>query len=127
MLSNQILHKAVQDIKRITGLECAIWDIKGICLVMTNERMIGLEPEVTRFCETSPSVAVEETRFRIEKDMGMFLVHDDEDPCYILVLKGNCPHMEMAGRLGISQLENLLFAYKEKMDKNRFIQNLILD
>jgi len=94
---------------------------------MTNERMIGLEPEVTRFCETAPSVAVEETRFRIEKDMGMFLVHDDEDPCYILVLKGNCPHMEMAGRLGISQLENLLFAYKEKMDKNRFIQNLILD
>ena len=35
--------------------------------------------------------------------------------------------MEMAGRLGVSQLENLLFAYKEKMDKNRFIQNLILD
>ena len=35
--------------------------------------------------------------------------------------------MEMAGRLGVSQLQNLLFAYKEKMDKNRFIQNLILD
>ena len=43
MLSNQILHKAVQDIKRITGLECAIWDMKGICLVMTNERMTGLD------------------------------------------------------------------------------------
>ena len=32
-----------------------------------------------------------------------------------------------AGRFGASQIANLLFAYKEKMDKNRFIQNLILD
>ena len=53
VLSNQILHKAVQDIKRITGLECAIWDIKGICLVMTNERMTGLESEVMKFCKVS--------------------------------------------------------------------------
>ena len=127
MLSNQILHKAVQDIKRITGLECAIWDMKGICLVMTNERMTGLDGAVASFGEAAPTVAAEELLFRIEKDLGMFLVHDDEDPCYILVLKGGCPQMEMAGRLGVSQLENLLFAYKEKMDKNRFIQNLILD
>ena len=127
MLSNQILHKAVQDIKRITGLECAIWDMKGICLVMTNERMTGLDGVVASFGEAAPTVAAEELLFRIEKDLGRFLVHDDEDPCYILVLKGGCPQMEMAGRLGVSQLENLLFAYKEKMDKNRFIQNLILD
>lgn len=33
----------------------------------------------------------------------------------------------MAGEMGASQLSNLLFVYKEKMDKNRFIQNLILD
>ena len=127
MLSNQILHKAVQDIKRITGLECAIWDMKGICLVMTSERMTGLDAAVASFCQAASTVAAEELLFRIEKGVGMFLVHDDEDPCYSLVLKGSCPHREMAGRLGVSQLENLLFAYKEKMDKNRFIQNLILD
>lgn len=127
MLSNQILHKAVQDIKRITGLECAIWDIKGICLVMTNERMTSLEPEVMKFCKAAPFTAAEDTFFRIRKDVGMFLVCDEEDPCYSLVLKGQCMQMEMAGRLGVSQLQNLLFAYKEKMDKNRFIQNLILD
>ena len=127
MLSNQILHKAVQDIKRITGLECAIWDIKGICLVMTNERMTGLESEVMKFCKAAPYTAAEDTFFRIRKDVGMFLVCEEEDPCYSLVLKGQCAQMEMAGRLGVSQLQNLLFAYKEKMDKNRFIQNLILD
>lgn len=127
MLSNQILHKAIQDIKRITGLECAVWDMKGICLVMTSERMTGLDAAVAGFCHAASSLPAEEQLIRIEKGVGIFLVHDDEDPCYSLVLKGGSPQMEMAGRMGVSQLENLLFAYKEKMDKNRFIQNLILD
>lgn len=122
MLSNQILHKAVQDIKRITGLECAIWDMKGICLVMTSERMVSLESAVAEFHAIS-----EASLQQIKGEVGMFLVYDDEEPCYILVLKGELPQMDMAGKMGVSQLENLLFAYKEKMDKNRFIQNLILD
>ena len=37
MLSNKVLHKTVQDIKRITSFDCAVWDRKGICLVMTHE------------------------------------------------------------------------------------------
>ena len=127
MLSNQILHKAVQDIKSITGLECAVWDMKGVCLVMTNERMISQESEVAEFYKTVTGVFAAGCQFQIKKDVGIFLVCDDEDPCYSLVLKGECLQMEMAGRMGVSQLENLLFAYKEKMDKNRFIQNLILD
>ena len=122
MLSNQILHKTVQDIRRITGLECAIWDMKGICLVMTNEKMKALSLQVESFC----GIAEGELE-QIVKDVGMFLVCDDNDPCYVLVLKGTCTQIEMAGRMGVSQITNLLFAYKEKMDKNRFIQNLLLD
>ena len=29
MLSNQILHKTAQDIREITGFDCAIWDMHG--------------------------------------------------------------------------------------------------
>ena len=68
MLSNQILHKTVQDIKRITGFECAVWDMRGICLVMTSEKMIGLDKRILMFCET-----VVEEPMRIEADVGMFL------------------------------------------------------
>ena len=36
--------------------------------------------------------------------------------------------MELAGRMGSkASLRNLLYAYKERMDKNWFIQNLLLD
>ena len=68
MLSNQILHKAVQDIKRITGLECAVWDMKGICLVMTNERMTSLDQAVAKFCGAAPTVSAEELLFWVEED-----------------------------------------------------------
>ncbi len=52
---------------------------------------------------------------------------EDSDPVYVLMLHGNADGMELAGRMGASQLRNLLYAYKERMDKNRFIQNLLLD
>lgn len=120
MLSNQLLHKTVQDIKRISGLECAVWDKKGICLVMTNEKMTMWENEVSEFC-----AGKEEEDFR--NGIGLFRVYEEEEPVYILGLEGERERSELPGRFGASQIENLLFAYKEKMDKNRFIQNLILD
>lgn len=122
MLSNQILHKTVQDIKQISGFECAVWNMRGTCLVMTNERMIGLEKEVTAFIAESQMEWI-----KLRDDQGMFLVCDDGDPVYVLALSGKGKEMFMAGNMGASQLSNLIFVYKEKMDKNRFIQNLILD
>lgn len=122
MLSNQILHKTAQDIKQITGFECGVWNMRGTCLVMTNERMTGYEKEVEAFL-AEPQM--EQTR--LQEDVGLFLVCDDEEPIYVLVLSGKGKEVFMAGNLGASQLSNLIFVYKEKMDKNRFIQNLILD
>ena len=122
MLSNQILHKAVQDMKRITGLDYAVWDMQGICLVMTNEKMLSLDKKVADF-----TIDAEKEQKRVTADEAYFLVYDDEEPAYVMVLCGNCPAMEVYGEMGASQLTNLLFAYKERMDRNRFVQNLLLD
>ena len=75
MLSNQILHKTVQDIKQITGFECAVWNMRGTCLVMTNERMIGFEKEVAAFIAEAKM-----NRTRVKEDVSLFLVCDDGDP-----------------------------------------------
>lgn len=64
---------------------------------------------------------------RVEEEICLFLIRDEEDPVYILGMEGGSHEAVTAGRFGASQIANLLFAYKEKMDKNRFIQNLILD
>ena len=122
MLSNQILHKSVQDMKRITGFDCAVWDMQGICLVMTNEKMLLMDKRVTDF-----AITAEKEGRRIEADAAYFLAYDDDEPAYILVINGSCPEIAVYGEMGVSQLSNLLFAYKEKMDRNRFVQNLLLD
>ena len=122
MLSNQILHKAVQDMKRITGFDCAVWDMQGLCLVMTNEKMLTLDSEVMDFI----NAAGNEQR-KVKKGKAYFLVCEDDDPVYVLGICGDCPSIEIYGEMGVSQISNLLFAYKERMDRNRFVQNLLLD
>lgn len=122
MLSNQILHKAVQDIKRITGFDCAVWDLQGSCMVMTNEKMLTQEKIVTDF-----ALDAENTKKRIENNAAFFLASDGDEPVYILAFSGNCPEIEVYGQMGVSQLESLMLVCKEKMDRNRFMQNLLLD
>lgn len=122
MLSNQMLHKTVQDMKRISGLECAIWDMRGICLVMTSEKMLGYEKQMLEFRSE-----IEEHAQKMMEGCGFFLVEDEDEPTYILGLVGESPAMQAIGELGASQLTNLLFAYKDKMDRNRFVQNLLMD
>lgn len=121
MLSNKVLHKTVQDIKRITGFDCAVWDRKGICLVMTHEKMQKYEKQVQKFWEKT-----DEEAEILQGCQGFFFVFDEGKPIYLLGLEGECANMEMAGRMGVSQLTSLLTAYKDKLDKNRFVQNLLL-
>lgn len=120
MLSSQIIHKAVQDIRTITGLECAVWDIQGICLAMSSESMLVFEKEALEFGDSSEQQ-------KIDEEAAYFAVCDEEERMYVLVIAGQHPEISVYGKMGVSQLSNLLLAYKEKMDRNRFVQNLILD
>ncbi len=120
MLSNQVLQKVIQDIKKISGLECGIWDASGNCRVMTAQRMRKLDAEVQSFLKAPLSQVI------TASDQAYFLVKDQEEPVYVLVLYGESPHREAIGYMGVSQLTNLLTAYQEKMDKTRFIQNLLV-
>lgn len=124
MLSNQVIQKVIQEIKRISGLECSIWNMKVECLAMTNKISRDLVEKVSVFVEDAGQ---EETVERVEAEEGMFVVMEDEFPAYVLCVSGRASDVKMAGRFGVSQLESLIQAYRERMDKNRFIQNLILD
>lgn len=124
MLSNQVIQKVIQEISRISGLECSIWNMKIECLAMTNKISKELVDKISAFVA---SVEEEETIEWMDNNEGMFVAFEDEVPMYILCLRGVGTDLRMAGRFGISQLESLLQAYRERMDKNRFIQNLLLD
>ena len=121
MLSNQVLHKTIQNIRRIAGCECSVWNMSGECIVTTAERLKNGRQEILDFLADAT-----EGDERITEMQGLFLICDEGLPVYVLALKGGGA-IDIAGRMGASQMESLISAYKEKLDRNRFIQNLILD
>ena len=51
-----------------------------------------------------------------------FKVYDDQNVEYVLVTGGGSEDAYMIGKIAVSQIQNLIIAYKERLDKNNFIQ-----
>ena len=119
MLTNQVLQKVASDIAEISGAKCTIWGMNAHCLVggegySRQERV----QEVLKQYMDDPEAELPE---------GFFVAMDEDEPVYLLVLEGETENLALSGRFGVSQLENLLHAYKERLDRNSFVQNLLLD
>ena len=122
MLSNQILYKIINDISEIIKTECSIWNMTGKCMAYSGEVDKRTEQKVEQFLQED-----EKTDKKIGVQEAMFLVSDKEEAEYVFVIHGMVDHIEMLGKLCVSQIENVIQAYKEKLDKNHFFQNLLLD
>ncbi len=122
VLANQVLYKIINDIKEIAGTECSVWNTKGSCLAYTDKACEKVAQEVRVFL-----TQIEEYDERKTSEAIYFLVSDEGEPAYVLVLHEAEDMTQVVGRLGVSQFENLLYAYKQRADKNHFFQNLLLD
>ena len=127
MLSNQMLQRTVQEIGGITGCRCAVWNMEGSCLASAGMpgQMVSKEAEAF-LRQVHEEGDVPE---RLDSRYGLFLICEETEPVYVLALeRGETPiDIAICGRLAVSQMESLLRACRERMDKNRFMQNLILD
>lgn len=120
MLSNQVLQKVVMDMKGITQAKVSVWSVEGECLISTDE--VTLEKEII---ENYIYMGVGESTVEKKLNYSIHVVLEDMEPCYYLMLQGVLGDQDIIGELCVSQLENLLSAYKEKVDKNLFVQRLI--
>lgn len=124
MLSNQVIRKVIQDMRRISGLSVSVWSVEGDCLAATDTDVTEQGNRIKVFLEDRASWDVSE---ELEKQFGIFVVYEEEQVAYILAVSGKGEDIGLTGRFGVSQMSQLLEAYRERMDKNRFIQNLLLD
>ena len=122
MLSNQTIQKLLQEIKRISGYDCSVWNEKAECMAATNIKAKPQAHAVTALIENYEKTGSQEET----GDESLFLVESNEH-LYVLAMAGTDDKAVMAGRFGISHLESLASVNRSKMDKNRFIQSLILD
>lgn len=124
MLSNQVIRKVIRDMRRISGLGISVWDAHGECLAFTESFAEQTGEKVQSFLEDGVPAGLTE---EIDDQNGVFAVYEEEKLVYVLAVSGQGADLALTGRLGVSQIERLQEAYENQMDKNRFVQNLLLD
>lgn len=120
MISNQILQNSINELKAITRVDLCIMDIDGMNIASTTEDF-DINPNVINAFAISPADSQE------IQGLHYFKVFDDRQLEYVLMAKGASDDVYMIGKVAVCQVQNLIIAYKERFDKNNFIQNLILD
>ncbi len=120
MISSQIIKSSIEELGTITKVDLCVMDLNGSEVASTSDKDFLDVSIVTSFAN-SPVDS------QVIGDVHLFKVLDDSDPAYILLAKGDSEHAYMVGKIGVSQLQGLVLAYKEKFDRNSFFQNLLLD
>ena len=120
MISNQVVQSAIDELKAITRVDLCVMDLDGMPVATTCELEDFLKEAAESFAESqADSQEIQGYHF--------FKVMDDRQASYTLIARGAGEDVYMIGKIAVSEIQNLIVAYKERFDKNNFIQNLLLD
>lgn len=120
MISAQTIRTSIEELSAITKVELCVMDLGGEVVASTTERDF-LDVSIVINFANSPVDS------QVIGDVHLFKILDEGDPAYVLLAKGDSEHAYMVGKIGVSQLQSLVVAYKERFDRNNFFQNLLLD
>ena len=119
MITAQVIQSCLDDLKTITKVDLAVVDVEGVMVAKNSDRFEQNVEFVTEFA-ASPAGS------QVLQGCQYLKIYDEEDPVYVL-LCGDSSEEYMNGKIAVSNIQNLITAYKERFDRNNFFQNLILD
>lgn len=120
MISTQILENCIEELKTITRVNLAVFDLDGAEIVSTFE-CSGISSDILKGFIQSPADS---------QVIGMdhlLKIVDEGELIYVLAARGSNDEAYMVGKIAASQIRQLITAYKERFDRNNFFQNLLLD
>ncbi|MCL2717423.1 MAG: helix-turn-helix domain-containing protein [Lachnospiraceae bacterium] len=120
MISNQIIKNSITELKQISKVDLYVFDSEGSLIVATCEEE-PLAKDIIKHFAASPADS------QVIGTNHLLKIMDEDEIAYILNAVGTADEVYMVGRIAVSQIQNLMIAYKEKFDRNSFFQNLILD
>ncbi len=120
MISTQILTNCIEELRAITRVNLAVFDLNGAEAASTFECRELSGDVISAFVESPADSQV------IGADHLLKIV-DEGELVYILVARGAGEDAYVVGRIAVSQIQQLLTAYKERFDRNNFFQNLLMD
>ncbi len=119
MISNQIISNCVNDVNNISKVDFSVYD--GLGNIICNTSAIKEIDRTTVIHFIQSEAESEEVSGCL-----LFKIYDEDVVAYVLVAKGG-DETFLVGKLCAGQLSNLVIAYKDRVDRNSFIQNLLLD
>lgn len=120
MISSQVIKSSIDELKSITKVDLCVFDLEGNTVAST------FEPSDISFNLIS-GFAASPADSQVIGAHHLLKVLDEEEQIFVLDARGVDEETYMVGRIAVSQLQHLIIAYKEKIDKNNFFQNLLLD
>lgn len=120
VIANQIIQTSIEELSTITKVDLCVMDLDGTVIASTFEAD-DIKPLSIRSFIDSPADS------QVIQQYHLFKVIDEGVTVYVLIAKGLGENTYTIGRVAVSQIQNLMIAYKERFDRNNFFQNLILD
>ena len=120
MITSQIIQTSLDELKAITKVDLCVFDLYGSLMAGTVE-MAELKDSIVMDFAKSPADSQVIGAYHLLK------IYDEGDLLFVLVSKGSGDDAYMVGKIAVSQLQNLVIAYKERFDRNNFFQSLIMD
>ncbi len=120
MISSQIIKTSIEELSAISKVDLAVWDPEGKAVAATFETDDISPTLISGFVESPADSQVIGIHHLLK-------VLDDETVLFVLDAKGGSEDTYMIGKIAVSQLQQLIIAYRERYDRNNFFQNLLLD
>ncbi|WP_318708124.1 PucR family transcriptional regulator [Candidatus Acetatifactor stercoripullorum] len=120
MITGQIIQTSIDELKAITKVDLAVYDMTGILVASTMSQTEITVDLIVGFANSPADSQVIGAHHLLK-------ILDEGDPLYVLVARGMSDDVYMVGKIAVCQIQNLVIAYKERFDRNNFFQNLLLD
>lgn len=120
MISNQTIQTSIDELKAITKVDLCVYDMSG-ALVASTVSQVEIGGELISGFANSPADS------QVIGIHHLLKITDEGELLYILVARGTSDDVYMVGKIAVCQIRNLAVAYKERLDRNNFFQNLLLD
>ena len=120
MITSRIIKSCLEELREITKTQFCVQDLKGNVIAATAQAEVPEAAIVSAFAGMPVDSQIIGMSYLLK-------VLDDGEPVYILTATGSGDNTLMVARIAVSQLQSLIVAYKERLDRGNFFQNLLLD
>lgn len=120
MINAQVIKTSIDELHAITKVELAVFDTIGMSVASTFET-VDEDAKMTVDFAASPADS------QVIGNDHLLKIWDENELIYILIARGHGDEAYMIGKIAVMQIKSLVVAYKERFDKNNFLQNLLLD